>query len=207
MLEEAEAGCGVLLSEGDAFFLERSTGVLEAVELLFVKLGVLSEGHHRSPDLDRLAAGEIADERGGQVVRHTDAADAGVNAEVDWDGHLRFAGDLVQRGAQRRVDHGHDAAGDGIFEVLFVKRAEQEDGLANATVAQGDSFVEFHHGESKDFRLRLQQLGDVGHPRAVAVVLDHREDGPRGGAPRDFLHIVAQVFTVDLHPWIEGGIL
>src|SRR2546427_222410 len=59
----------------------------------------------------------------------------------------------------------------------------------------------------KDLRLRLQQLGDVGHPRAVAVVLDHREDGPRGGAPRDFLHIVAQVFTVDLHPWIEGGIL
>ena len=64
---------------------------------------------------------------------------------------MRFGGDLVQRGTERRIDHGRNAADDGIFEIAFVERAEQENGLANASVAQRDGFVELHNGKTEDF--------------------------------------------------------
>src|SRR5260370_13858990 len=140
------------------------------------------------------------------MVRHTDAADAGVNTDVQRNGLLRFGRDFIQRGAHRRVNHGHDAASDGILEVLLVERAEEKDGLSNASIAQRDGFVELHDGEAEDFRLRFEELGDVGYSRAVAVVLDDCEDGTRGGSTANFLDIVAQVFAVNFYPGIEGGI-
>ena len=176
-------------------------------KLLFVEIGVFGKSHHRSLDLDGLAGGEIANQWHGVSIRHANAANAGVNADVERDGLLRFGGDLVQCEAQRRVDHGHDASCDGVFEIVLVERAEQEDGLANAGIAERHGFVELHDGKAEDFRLRLKELGNVGHAHAVAVIFDDREDGTRGGAAGNFLDIVAQVFAMNLHPRIERGIL
>jgi len=177
---------------------------VEAAELLPVEVGVFGEGHHGSLDLDRLAAAEIANERSGQIVGHADAADAGVDADVEWNGFLGFGGDLIERWAQRRVDHGHDGAGNSVFEVLFVERAKEEDGLANAGIAKRDGFVELYDGEAEDFRLRFEELGDVCDAHAVAVVFDDGEDGTRSGAAGNFLDVVAQIFTMNFHPGIEG---
>jgi len=79
---------------------------------------------------------------------------------------------LSRAGPSGVVDHGHDAAGGGICEILLVKRAEEEEGLANAGVAQRDGFVEFDHREAEDFRLRFEDLGDVCDAHTVAVVFD-----------------------------------
>jgi hypothetical protein len=125
---------------------------------------------------------------------------------VKRNGPLRFGGDLVQRGTRRRINHGHDAASDGVFEVLLVEGAEEEDGLANASVTQGDGFVELYNGEAEDFWLRFEELGDIRDTHAVAVVFDDREIGTRGGAAGDFLDVVAKIITVNLDPGIEGGI-
>src|SRR5438552_311057 len=63
MLEKTEAGSSVLSSKSDAFFFERSASFVEAVKLLFVEIEILGKSHHRSLDLDGLAAAEIANER------------------------------------------------------------------------------------------------------------------------------------------------
>src|SRR5690348_10587129 len=144
MLEKTEAGSGVLFPEGDAFLFKRSAGFVEATKLLFVEVGILGERHHRALDLNGLAAGEIANEGRGVSIGHANPADAGVNANVERDGLLRFGGDLVQRGAQRRVNHGHDATYDGVLEIAIVERAEKENWLANAGVARRDGFVKLH---------------------------------------------------------------
>src|SRR5436309_887933 len=99
-----------------------------------------------------------------------------------------------------------DAAGDGVFEIAIVERAEKENRLANAGVAQSDSFVQLHDGETEDFPLRLEDLGDIGHAHAVAVIFDDGKDGTRSHTAGDFLDVMAQVFAVNLHPRIEGGI-
>jgi hypothetical protein len=121
-------------------------------------------------------------------------------------GLLRFGGDFVQRGTCRRVDHGHDVPGDGIREILLVEGTHQEDGLANACVAERNGFVQLHDRKAKDFCLRLEELGDVRHTHAVAVVLDHREDRTRSGTAENFLNIVAKVFAMNFHPGIEGSV-
>jgi len=206
MLEKTEAGSSVLSSKSDAFFFERSASFVEAAKLLFVEIGIFGKSHHRSMNADRLAAGKIANERRGVSIGHADAADAGVDADVEGDGLLRFGGTLVQRGAQKGIDHGRDAAGDGVFEIAIVERAEKENRLANAGVAQSDSFVQLHDGETEDFPLRLEDLGDIGHAHAVAVIFDDGKDGTRSHTAGDFLDVMAQVFAVNLHPRIEGGI-
>ena len=206
MLEKTETGSGVLFAEGDAFLFERGADFVEAAKLLSVEVGVLGERHHRALDLGGLAASEIANQELGVLIGHADAADAGVNADVQRYRFLQFGGDLVQRGAQRRVDHGHDAACDGVFKIVLVERAEEEDGLANAGVAQRDGFVKLHDGETEDSRLRLEELGDDAHAHAVTVVFDDGENGTGSGAAGDFLDIVTQIFAVNLYPWIKGGI-
>src|SRR5437879_12243758 len=135
MLEKAKAGSGVLFSEGNAFVFERGASFVEAAKLLFVKIGILGEGHHRSLDLDGLAAGEIANERCDVLIGHADTANAGVNTDVEWDGLLRFGGNLIQCGAQRRVNHRHDAAGDGVFDIAIVERTAKENALEDAGAA------------------------------------------------------------------------
>src|SRR5256885_3158505 len=205
MLEKTEAGSSVLSSKSDAFFFERSASFVEAVKLLFVEIEILGKSHHRSLDLDGLAAAEIANERCSVLIGHADAADAGVNADVQWDGLLHFGGDLIQRGAKKGIAHGRDAAGDGVFEIAIVEWAENENRLANAGVAQRDSFVQLHDGEAEDFRLRLEDLGDIGHAHAVAVIFDDGKDGTRSHTAGGCLEGMAQVFAVNLHPRIGGG--
>ena len=179
---------------------------MEAAELLLVEVGVFGEGHHSALNADGLAGSQITDERSCLVVGHADSADAGVNADMEGDAFLRFGRDLVEGRTKRRVDHGHDAAGGGICEILLVERAEEEEGLANAGVVQRDGFMEFDHSEAEDFRLRFEDLGDVCDAHAVAVVFDDREDGTRSGAAGHFLDIVSQIFTVNLNPGIERRI-
>ena len=65
---------------------------LEAPQLLAVELEVLGERHHHALDPHALAAGEVADERVGLAVRHADAADAGVDADVDRERSCRRRG-------------------------------------------------------------------------------------------------------------------
>src|SRR5256885_5710096 len=206
MLEKTEAGSSVLSSKSDAFFFERSASFVEAVKLLFVEIEILGKSHHRSLDLDGLAAAEIANERCSVLIGHADAADAGVNADVQWDGLLHFGGDLIQRGAQKGIDHGRDAAGDGVFEVAIVEWAENENRLAQAGVAQRESFVQPHDGEAEDFRLRLQGLGALGSAPAVAVIFDDGKDGTRSHTAGESLAVIADGFAVNIHPRIEGGI-
>src|SRR6266446_10432452 len=125
MLEKSEAGSGVLFPESDAVLFESGACFVEAAKLLFVEVGILGKGHHRALNACGLARSQIANEGRSVSIRHADAADASVNADVKWYGLLRLGRDFVQRGSQRRVDHGHDAAGDGIHEVLLVKGAHE----------------------------------------------------------------------------------
>src|SRR5260370_29471257 len=104
MLEKTEAGSGVFFAEGDAFFFEESAGFVEAAKLLFVERWGLDKGHHRPLDLDRFAAGAIANERRGHVVGHTHAADAGVDTDVERNGFLRFGGDIFQKRYHQKVN-------------------------------------------------------------------------------------------------------
>src|SRR5438552_15952835 len=142
MLEKTEAGSSVLSSKSDAFFFKKSASFVEAAKLLFVETGVFGRSHHRSLNADGLAAGKIANERRGVTIGHADAADAGVDADVEGDGLLRFGGTLVQRGAQKGIDHGRDAAGDGGFVIAIVDRAEKENRRAKAGGGQGDGFAQ-----------------------------------------------------------------
>src|SRR6266702_3026638 len=143
------------------------------------------------------------DARCGLVVRDANAADAGIDADVQRDRLLRFRRNVVERWAERRVDHRYDAASNGIFKILFVERAEKQDGLADAGIAQGDSFVKFDDSEAEDFGLWLQESSDIGDAHSVSVVFDHRQDGPRSDAAGNFLNVVAEVFPVNFHPGIE----
>src|SRR6266568_483224 len=136
----------------------------------------------KSLDLHGLAGGEVADERCGLVVRDANAADAGIDADVQRDGLLRFRRNVVERWAERRVDHRYDAASNGIFKILFVERAEKQDALADAGIAQADGFVKFDDSEAEDFGLWLEEPSDIGDAHAVSVVFDHRQDGPRSDA-------------------------
>ena len=69
------------------------------------------------------------------MIRHTDAADAGVDADMERNGLLRLSGDFVERGTKGRVDHWQNIACDGVREILLVEWAEKQDGLANARIA------------------------------------------------------------------------
>jgi hypothetical protein len=89
---------------------------------------------------------------------------------------------------------------------LFIERTEEEDGLANAGVAEGDSFVELDDSEAQDFGLRFDELGDVCDAHAVAIVLDDGEDRARSSAAGNFLDVVAEIFAMNFDPGIEGGI-
>ncbi len=206
VLEEAEAGSGVLFAEDEAVFFERGAGFVEAAELLSVEIGIFGEGHHGALDVRRFAGSEIANQRSRLVVRDADTADASVDADVDGNGLLGFGGDFVERGAKGRVKHGQDVAGHGVCEILFVEWAEKKNGLANARVAEGDGFVKLDDREAEDFGLRFEELGDVGDTHAVAVVFDDRENGARGNAAGNFGDVVAEVFAMDFDPWIEGGV-
>jgi len=117
---------------------------------------------------------------------------------------LQFSGDLVECRAERRVDHGHDVASDGLFEILFVERAEEEDRLADASISERDGLVELYDSEAEDFGLRFKELGDVYNTHAVAVVFDDSEDGARRDAARNFLDVVAKIFAMDFDPGIKG---
>jgi len=141
------------------------------------------------------------------MIRHADAADARVNANVERDGLLHFGSDFVRDGTETSVDHGEDVAGDGVREVLFIEGAEKQDGFAGASVAKRKGFVKFDDSEAEDFGLRFEKLSDVGDAHAVAVVLDDCQDGARGNATRDFSDVVAKVFAMDFDPGIEGGVL
>src|SRR5207248_7022385 len=125
MLEKTEAGSSVLSSKSDAFFFERSASFVEAAKLLFVEIGVFGKSHHRSLNADRLAAGKIANERRGVTIGHADAADAGVDADVEGDGLLRFGGTVVQRGAQKGIDHGSEVGRGGGTRLANRERAEE----------------------------------------------------------------------------------
>src|SRR6266702_3259340 len=108
--------------------------------------------------------------------------DTGIDADVQRDGLLRFRRNVVERWAERRVDHRYDAASNGIFKILFVERAEKQDALADAGIAQADGFVKFDDSEAEDFGLWLEEPSDIGDAHAVSVVFDHRQDGPRSDA-------------------------
>src|SRR5438132_1455803 len=95
---------------------------------------------------------------------------------------------------------------DAFFFERSASFVEAENLLANAGVAQSDSFVQLHDGETEDFPLRLEDLGDIGHAHAVAVIFDDGKNGTRSHTAGDFLDVMAQVFAVNLHPRIEGGI-
>src|SRR5260370_19228843 len=110
MLEEAEAGSCMPLSERDPFFFQGRTGFVEPAELLLVEVWVLRKGHHGSLDLHGLAGGEVADERCGLVVRDANAADAGIDADVQRDALLRFRRHVVERPAELLLDTAHDLA-------------------------------------------------------------------------------------------------
>src|SRR5207249_10101438 len=99
MLEKTEAGSSVLSSKSDAFFFESSASFVEAAKLLFAEIGIFGKSHHRSMNADRLAAGKIANERRAVSIGHADAADAGVDADVEADGLVRRGGSRGQRGA------------------------------------------------------------------------------------------------------------
>ena len=206
VLEEAEAGGGVLFSKGDAFIFERRARFIEAAELLFVEVGIFGERHHGSLDADGFASGEIAHERSGLMIRHADAADAGVNTDMEGNGPLRFGGNFVESRTEGGVNHGKDVADHGVGEVLLVEGAEKKDGFANAGVAEGEGFVEFYDGEAEYFGLRFEKLRDVYHTHAVAVVFDDGENRASGNAEGDFGNIVAEVFVMDFDPGVEGGI-
>src|SRR5437667_8444429 len=115
MLEKTEAGSSVLSSKSDAFFFERSASFVEAAKLLFVEIGIFGKSHHRSMNADRLAAGKIANERCGVTIGHADAADAGIDADVEGDGLLRFGGTLVQRAPEKRMEQARHPAGAAVF--------------------------------------------------------------------------------------------
>src|SRR5215472_15145148 len=120
-----------------------------------VEVGIFGEGHHGALDAYGFPRGEIADERSRLKIGHADAADAGVDANMERDGLLRFGGDLVQGGANGRVNHGKNVASYGVGEVLLVKRAEKKDRFANASVAKREGFVKLDDREAEDFGLRI----------------------------------------------------
>ena len=207
MQKETGAGSGMLFAQGDAFFFERGAGFAEATNLFFIEVGIFGEGHHGALDADGLAGGKIAHERSGLMIRHADAADPRVHANMEPNGLLCFGGDFVERGTEGRVDHRKDVAHDSVGKVLLVEGAEKKDGLANAGVAEGEGFVKLDDGEAKDFRLRFKKLRDVGNAGAIAVVFDDGENGARGNAAGDFGDVVAKVFAMNFDPGIEGGVL
>ena len=71
---------------------------------------------------------------------------------------------------------------------------------------QGHGFVELHDGEARYLWLWFEQLSDVGDAHSVAVVLDDRENRPRGHAAGNFTDVMAQVVAVDFDPRVERGI-
>src|SRR5260370_26233391 len=101
MLEEAEAGSCMPLSERDPFFFQGRTGFVEPAGLLLVEVWVLRKGHHGSLDLHGLAGGEVADELCGLVVRDANAADAGMDADLQQDRRLRFRRIVAEPRADR----------------------------------------------------------------------------------------------------------
>ena len=110
MLEERVARRGVAPAERDAARGELAGERVEALELLLIERLILGEGHHHAGEADVLARGQIADERRGLGVGHADAADAGVDADVDVERPRQRGGRLLELGADRRVDHRHDVA-------------------------------------------------------------------------------------------------
>jgi len=120
---------------------------------------------------------------------------------------LQFSSNVVERKSLLGVNHRRDAAGRGVSQIFFVERPEQQNRFADTGVAQRHGFVKLHHCEAEDFVSRLEEMCDVCDPCAVAVVLDHREDRASVDMTGNFLNIVAQIFAMDFHPGIEGGIL
>ena len=83
------------MAQSDAVFFESRASLVEAAKLFGVEGRVFGEGHHGTLDADGLAGGEIANEGWGFAVRDADAADAGVNADVERNRLLRLRGDFV----------------------------------------------------------------------------------------------------------------
>ena len=140
------------------------------------------------------------------MIRNTYAANAGVDADMERNRLLRLSGNFVDCGADGRINHRKDVAGNRVGEVLFVEWAKKKDGLANPGVAESEGFMELNDGEAENLGLRFEKLRDVGDAHSVAVVFDDGEDGPAGNAAGDFGHVVAKIFAMDFDPGVEGGV-
>ena len=137
-------------------------------------------------------------------MRHADAADARVDADVDRDRPAPLRREALQDGADRRVDHRLDVPRHRLLEVGVSERPHAEDGLADAGLAQGRRLVQLHDREPGDGGLALDGARDGDDAQAVAVVLDDGQDRAPAHAAVDLGHVVAQVIGPDLDPRIEG---
>ena len=192
-------------SEIDAGGLEIRRQRVESSQLLRVERLVFRERHHRASDLDRLPRREIANERRGIPERHPHATDSCIDADMQRHALTQTRRCLGNRVADRCVDHRHDLPRDDVVELARVERPQQQHRFANAGIAQRHGLVQLDDGEAGNRRERLEDLRDVDDTGAVAVVLDHRENGPTGTAVH-LSGVVPEVRRIDFNPWIEGRI-
>jgi hypothetical protein len=189
--------------ERDAARLDIGGQDLEPLRLLAVERKIFRKGHHRARDSDALPRREIANQFDCLQIRYTDAPEAGVYADMDRNGPPEPPTFALEHVTHRRVNHRHDVSRDGELHVALVQRRHQQDRFLDAGLPQIERLLEFHDGEAVDRRMRGERVRRMHDPKAIAVVLDHREHGPRRD-PRHLPGVVTKIRCVNLNPRIEG---
>jgi len=175
-------------------------------KLLGIELRILGERHHRAGDGDGAARGEIGDERPRLTKRDADAADSRVDADVQRHRMPNAGRHAIELAADGRVHHRHHTARHDLRELGGSERAEQQDRLRDASIAQRHRLVQLDDREARDRVVRLERARDVDHSGAVAVVLNHRENRPAANPAADGRHVLSECRRVDLEPRIERRI-
>ncbi len=120
---------------------------------------------------------------------------------------LQACGRAVDRVSDRLIHHRHDAARRQVAKLGGREWSEQQNRLRTAGIAQRHRLVEFDHGKARDRFERLEHASDVDDSKAVAVVLDDRENRTAAGAARHCRHAPPQPRGVDFDPRVERGVL
>ena len=134
-------------AERDGFRLHLGGQDLEALRLFAIKRRIFREGHHRARDGDALARGEIANQRVRLSERHADAADAGIDADVNRNRTAKPRRFAIERVADGRVDHRHDVSRYGRLQVAVVEWRHQQDWFLDPLIAQVERLLQFDDGK------------------------------------------------------------
>ncbi len=133
--------------------------------------------------------------------QHANARHARVHGKVVFGNLVVRRGTLAQRQRELlRVHGGHDVELDELLDALQRRLREDEDGLADSRLAQGDALLHVRH--RKLVRTRPQHLARATHgAMAIGVRLDHAHhlDAPLQTAPEG-LRVVPHGVQVNLHP-------